>query len=261
MDAREYVHKHIDELRAIQSNIDIDADDGTGRFQSKKSRLEERRAAVEPLVRVMMSFIRKGYSVKDISAIIEALGLEIGSTYVKLVKEGVSAALKKQRQEKREQQANFKKNALAKRNEAFTKRQETNMYPKRFTSSKPTPPKDMTSSVRAKLNLRHIQQVDQPASVSPSENTRKAKLSVSSLESHSIPKQSAHKKAHGQIEGLEEDGRLFNSEKDMYLRALDKVGNNLQQPNPRIHATNDVRAAVRHLPNGSQLANRLRAWR
>ena len=96
MDAREYVHKHIDELRAIQSNIDIDADDRTGRFQSKKSRLEERKAAVEPLVKVMMSFIRKGYSVKDISAIIEELGLEIGSGYVKLVKEGVNAALKKQ---------------------------------------------------------------------------------------------------------------------------------------------------------------------
>ena len=114
MDAREYVHKHIDELRAIQSNIDIDADDGTGRFQSRKSRMEERRAAVEPLVKVMMSFIGKGYSVNDIGAIIETLGLEIGSTYVKLVKEGVNAALKKQRQEKREQQANFKKNALAK---------------------------------------------------------------------------------------------------------------------------------------------------
>ena len=142
-----------------------------------------------------------------------------------------------------------------------TKKQEVAQYPKRYTTSKPIVQADITSTYKPKLNLRHIQQVDQPPSVSPSENTRKAKLSVSSLESHDIPKQSAHRKAHGQIEGLEEDNRIWNSEKDMYIRALGKVGNNLQQPNPRIHATNDVRAAVRGLPNGSQLANRLRGWR
>ena len=145
-------------------------------------------------------------------------------------------------------------------NKKATKKQEVAQYPKRYTTSKPTPPKSMTNSARVKLNLRHLQQVKQPPSVSPSENTRKAKLSVSSSESYNVGKTSSHKKARGRIQGLEEDGRLFNTEKDMYLRALSKVGN-LPQPTPRIHATNDVRAAVRRLPNGSQLMNRLREWR
>ena len=84
---------------------------------------------------------------------------------------------------------------------------------------------------------------------------------MSSVQSHNIPKQSTHKKARGQIQGLDEDGPIWNSEKDMYVRALRKVGDTLQQPNPRIHATNDVRAAVRGLPNSQPLMNRLRGWR
>ena len=239
-DARSYAGKHMDELRAIQSNIEIQCHEKPGPYQSKKDIKDEIRETVQPVVGIVLSFIRsKGYSSDDTHDIINALGLSMPSSYERLVKSGVSIELSKK----------------------ATKKQEVKQYPPRYTTSKPIVQADITSTYKPKLNLRHIQQVDQPPSVSPSENTRKAKLTVSGSESHSIPKQSAHKKAYGQIEGLEEDDRIWNTEKDMYIRALGKVGNNLPQPNPRIHATNDVRAAVRRLPNGSQLANRLRAWR
>ena len=238
-DARSYASRHMDELRTIQSNIEIQAHEQPGAYQSKKDIENEIRETVQPVVSIVLSFIRKGYSPDNTHDIIVALGLSMPPSYERLVRSGVTIAM----------------------NKKATKKQETDMYPKRFTSSKPSPPTDITSTYRPKLNLSHIQQVDQPATVSPSENTRKPSLSVSSSESHNIPKQSTHKKARGQIDGLEEDGRIWNTEKDMYVRALRKVGNSLQQPNPRIHATNDVRIAVRGLPNSQPLLNRLRGWR
>ena len=83
-------------------------------------------------------------------------------------------------------------------NKKATKKQEVKQYPPCYTTSKPIVQADITSTYKPKLNLRHIQQVSQPPSVSPSEKTRKS-LSVSSSQSHNIPKQSSHKKARGQM--------------------------------------------------------------
>ena len=190
----------------------------------------------------------------DIEKVMDGFGVKLTSGMENYLEACVAPELMAKKQEIPSIQQQAKKQVKQ------TKKQEVKQYPARYTTSKPTPPKDMTSTYKPKLNLQHIQQVDLPPSVSPSENTRKAKLSVSSSESHHVVKQSKHKKAHGQIEGLEEDGRLFNSEKNMYIQALDKVGN-LQQPAHRIHATNEVRAAVWRLPNATQLANRLTNWR
>ena len=66
---------------------------------------------------------------------------------------------------------------LAKEVKKQTKRQETRQYPPRFVSSKPSRPRDITSTFRTKLNLKHLRQTKQPESVKPSENTRKRNLS------------------------------------------------------------------------------------
>ena len=142
------------------------------------------------------------------------------------------------------------------------KRQEVKQYPPRYTTSKPTPPKPMTSTYKPKLSLSHIQQVNQPASVPPSENTRKPKLSVSSVQSKQIPEQTSHEREMGQIQGIEEDGRIYNSEKDMYISALGKLGRytNLPQPRYKIRATNDVLNEVEGLPGRKRFTKRLTGW-
>lgn len=142
------------------------------------------------------------------------------------------------------------------------KRQEVKQYPPRYTTSKPTPPKPMTSTYKPKLNLSHIQQVNQPATVPPSENTRKPSLSVSSVRSKHIPEQISHEREKGQIQGIEEDGRIYNSEKAMYISALEKLGRytNLPQPRYRIKATNDVLTEVEGLPGRKRFTRRLTGW-
>lgn len=127
-------------------------------------------------------------------------------------------------------------------NKKQTKRQEVKQYPPRYTTSKPKPIIDIKSTSKPKLNLSHIHQVHQPSKVSPSENTRKAK---------------------GQIQGLEEDKRIWNSEKDLYLNAWKKVGDDINTIPQKsgIHSTADVRAAVKKLDHGKAIGNRLSSWR
>ena len=144
-----------------------------------------------------------------------------------------------------------------------TKKQQVKQYPPRYTTSKPTPPKPMTSTYKPKLNLQYIQQVNQPATVSPSENTRNVKLTVSSTSSKHIPEQVSYEREKGQIEGLEEDGRIYKSEKDMYISALGKLGRYVHLPQPRhkIRATNDVLNEIDWLPGGNKrFSKRLTSW-
>ena len=124
-----------------------------------------------------------------------------------------------------------------------TKRQETQQYPPRFTTSKPQPIVDITTTHKPRLNLSHIQQVHQPGQVLPSENTRARR--------------------RGQIDGLEEDKRIWNSEKDLYVKAWERIGDGISKLPQRtgIHATNDVRAAVKGLKYGKAIGNRLCGWR
>ena len=119
------------------------------------------------------------------------------------------------------------------------KHEELKQYPPRFTTSAPQPLIDIKSTAKPKLNLSHVFQVHQPESVKPSENTR----------------------AKGQIQGLEEDGKIWNSEKGLYITALKEIGGELPKHDHDIHATNDVRAAVRSLKHGKALSKRLVSWR
>ena len=235
-DAKAYQMKHLDELRVIQSNIDIEKKRIKGRHQSDNDIKKEAMATVQPLVKIIQSFISKGYQVSDTKDIILTLGFEIPNEYIDLTKKMVSVSMSKKQ----------------------TKSQEVKQYPPRYTTSKPQPPKDMTSSVRAKLNLRHIQQANQPASVSPSENTRKPKLSVSQSNHHGRENKIDY--SIGIIKGVEADNRIFNSELKKYKKALmrlnDKGAIDQLPAKSGIHATNDARASVKSFVPG-----RLTSWR
>ena len=126
-------------------------------------------------------------------------------------------------------------------NKKQTKKEEVKQYPPRYTTSKPKPIIDITSTNKPKLNLSHIYQIHQPAKVSPSENTR----------------------ARGQIDGLEEDKRIWNSEKDLYVKAWSKIGDDIKSMSQRtgIHSTADVRKAIKKLEHGKAIGKRLKSWR
>ena len=213
-DCKAFRDKHIDDLRMIQSNIKFDIMSRKGRPLDENSK-----DAIRPLAKIIQSFISKGYQVSDTKEIIQTLGFSIENEYIDLVKRMVSVSMNKKQ----------------------TKKQEVKQYPPRYTSSKPYKPKDLTTTYKPKLNLSHVHQVNQPASVIPSENTR----------------------ARGQIEGLEEDKRLWNSEKDLYLEAWQKIGDNVNkvQHKTNIHATNDIRAAVKKFGHGKEISKRLTSWR
>ena len=121
---------------------------------------------------------------------------------------------KEGRQSIRNSQASFRKNALRLRN-------------RYFTSSEPEPPHSITSTVRPKLTLTHIHEPVAPVSIPPDELNR----------------------AIGRIEGLEEDGRLWNAEKDKYLSAWKLLGVDVDKvPHKKhIHATRLIRQAVSEL--------------
>ena len=213
-DCKAYRDKHFDELRVIQSNIKFDVMSRRGRPLDGSSM-----DTMRPVAKIIQTFISKGYQISDTKDIIQTLGFTIDDEYIDLVKKMVRAVTSKKQ----------------------TKKQEVKQYPPRYTTSKPSPIVDITSTDRPKLNLSHIHQVHQPASVSPSENTR----------------------AKGQIEGLEEDKRIWNSEKDLYLKAWQKIGDNIDKVphKTNIHATNDIRAAVKKLKHGTTIGNRLVGWR
>ena len=232
-DVKAYRDKHMDELRMIQSQIRFDV-----MSRGNKPLDEGSRETVQPIVKIVLSFIRnKGYSISDTKDIIKAIGFTMSDDYIDLIKKSVSVL----------------------QNKIQTKKQEVKQYPPRYTTSKPKPIIDITSTDRPKLNLSHIQQVHQPASVSPSENTRKAKLSVSSSNHHKRDNKIDY--SFGGVKGIEADDRIWNTEVKAYKKALTRLSeaNMISQLPSKsgIHSTNDARNAVRHLvPKG-----RLGSWR
>ena len=234
-DVKAYRDKHYDELRYIQSEIRFDSMSRKGRDWDESSSL-----TIKPLIKLVLSFIRsKGYSIDDTEHIIKGIGFSIPDDYINHIKIGLRAILN--RKQTREQEVK---------------------HPPRYTTSKPNPPKDMTSTYKPKLNLSHIHQVHQPVSVPPSEKDRK--LVISASLNHDKPGRKRHKRALGHIEGIEHDKRIWNSEKDLYLKAWKKVGDNinkLPKHDHDIHSTADVRAAVKKLDRGKDIASRLTSWR
>ena len=232
-DAKAYRDKHMDELRVIQSQIKFDVMSRNG----KKPIDEGSRLTVQPLVKLVLSFIKnKGYSVEDTKDIIKGIGFTMPDDYINFIKTGVKAMMNKKQ----------------------TKKQEVKQYPPRYTTSKPQRQKPITSTDRPKLNLSHIQQVHQPQSVSPSESTRKASLSVSSSVHHGRENRTDF--SLGVIKGIEKDDRIYNTEVKAYrksLQALKDKGTIDQLPKKSgIHATNDARSLVGRLVPG-----RLTSWR
>ena len=233
-DAKAYRDKHYDELRFIQSEIKFDVMSRNG----KKPLDESSRLTIQPLVKLVLSFIKnKGYSVDDTKDILGAIGFEIPDEYINLIKTGIKAVM----------------------NKKHTKRQEVKQYPPRYSTSKPTPPKPITSTDKPKLNLSHIQQVHQPESVLPSENTRRIKLSVSASNHHGRENKTDY--SIGVVKGCEADNRIFNSEIKAYKKALktlkDKGTIDILPKKEGIHATKDARAIVGKLVNKGRLVG----WR
>ena len=101
-----------------------------------------------------------------------------------------------------------------------TKHQEKRQYPTTYSTSKPSKPKDITTTSKPKLNLSHVQQVHQPNHVLPSENNRK--LSVSSSSYHGRDNNVDY--SFGLVEGIEADNRIYNSELKQYREALKSIG-------------------------------------
>ena len=135
-DVKAYRDKHMDELRMIQSQIRFDV-----MSRGNKPLDEGSRETVQPIVKIVLSFIRnKGYSISDTKDIIKAIGFTMSDDYIDLIKKSVSVL----------------------QNKIQTKKQEVKQYPPRYTTSKPKPIIDITSTDRPKLNLSHIQQVHQP---------------------------------------------------------------------------------------------------
>ena len=230
-DCKAYRDKHMDELRVIQSNLKFDK-----LSRGNKPLDEGSKQTVQPLVKIVLSFIKKGYSIEQTKDIIKGIGFSIDDEYIDLIKKIIMVAKSKK----------------------STKKQETAQYPSRYTSSKPTYPKPMTTTDKPKLNLKHLQQAKQPKSVSPSENTRKAKLNVSSSIYHKRDNRTDY--SIGVVKGIEADNRIWNSELKTYKKALTRLqeNNTLDQLPQKtgIHSTADARAAVSGLVKG-----RLSSWR
>ena len=184
----------------------------------------------------------------DIEKVVDALDIQLTSGQLNYLESCIAPQVMKKSklQQQTKQQAKQ------------TKRQEVAMYPPRFTTSKPIPPQPMTNTIRPKLNLKHMKQAKQPASVSPGESTRKPNLSMSLAEHHGRNNKLDY--SFGVVSGVESDNRIFNSELKSYKEALKhlKDNNMINALTKRtgIHATNDARAAVRELVKG-----RLTAWR
>ena len=145
---------------------------------------------------------------------------------------------KEGRQSIRNSQAAFRRNALRLRN-------------RYFTSSEPELPHAMTSTARPKLSLSIVHEPVSPVSIPPDELNR----------------------AIGRIEGIEEDGRIYNAEKDRYIDAWMKIRSDADKVKSRsgIRATKLIRQAVRELNQTSSdetikhmadvIVKRLASWR
>lgn len=231
-DCKVYRDHHMDELRVIQSQIKFDK-----MSRGNKPLDEGSKLTVQPLVKIISSFIKnKGYSINDTKSILQTLGFSIDDEYIDLIKKSLMVAPSKKQ----------------------TKKQEVKQYPPRYTTSKPMPPQEMTTSIRPKLNLKHLQQAKQPKSVSPNENTRKAKLSIDSPIHHDKVNKTDY--SIGVVKGIEADNRIWNSELKTYKKALTRLQENntldLLPQKTGIHSTNDARTAVGRLVKG-----RLIGWR
>ena len=231
-DCKAYRDKHMDELRVIQSQIKFDKMSRGNKPLDNGSKL-----TIQPLIKLINSFIKnKGYLINDTKSILQTLGFSIDDEYIDLIKKSLMVSKSKKQ----------------------TKKQEVAQYPPRFTSSKPLPPQEMTTSIRPKLNLKHIQQAKQPKSVSPNENTRKPKLSIDSPIHHKRDNKIDY--SFGVVKGVEADNRIFNSETKAYKKALTRLkeANMINQLKDKsgIHSTNDARAAV-----GGLVKGRLSSWR
>lgn len=148
----------------------------------------------------------------------------------------------------RKAQSDFRRNALRLRNQ-------------HFTSSVPEPPHDMTTTERPKLNLFSIHQTSPPVSIPPSEKDRKPTLSLSSV--HHRGRDDRIDYCLGVVDGVEADNRIYASELNLYRNAMDRIHDDLDLLPKRtgIHATNDVRAAVRRLAHAETISKRLTGWR
>jgi len=160
------------------------------------------------------------------------------------------------------------------------KHSEVNQYPRRFTTSTPTPIVNITSADKPKLNLSHMHQVDQPESVTPSENTRapshRIQLDLSNSEhvgrdssgriqldlSHSehVGRDNHIDYSIGVIRGVEADDRIYKKEVDPYALAICRLRrknmlDKLPRRNSPVHATALARDTV------GTLGGRLTAWR
>ena len=245
-DTKAYRDKHIDELRVIQSDITFDKRSRNGRELDEGSK-----EVVQPLIKLMRTFMNKGYSIDDTKDILAALGFDIDDEYIDLIKKGIRSSMNKKQRMKAQVKAQAQE----------IKRQETKQYPPKFTTSKPQPIIDMTSTYKPKLNLSHIHQVNQPQSVLPSENTRKPSLNISQSSHHGRDDKLDY--SLGQVSGMEADNRIWNSESYNYYKALDKINDRFDELPKKtgIHATNDVRAAIKKLKYGKEIAKRLTSWR
>ena len=225
----------MDELRFIQSELRFDKMPRNGRELDESSRL-----TVQPLVKLILSFIRnKGYSVDNTKDIIKGLGFDIDDEYIDLVKKAVRISMSKKQ----------------------TKRQEVKQYPPRYTTSKPKPIIDITTTNKPKLNLSHIHQVHQPQSISPSENTRKPTLSMS--KSSHTGRDDKLDYSFGQISGIEADNRIWNTEGAKYFKAFDRINDRINELPKKtcIHTTNNVRASMKKLKHSKEISKRLTSWR
>ena len=188
---------------------------------------------------------------------------------------------------KRDRQSNFKKNALRLRN-------------RYFSTSEPEPPHYMTTTHRPILDLvkedrqglinvlpdevydvvdeerrdaihngvklNKIGKYTSNAAITHLNHQKLEQLRNSEMVKNIFQKlarehKHSKKEARGIIKGIEADGVVYNSEKDMYVRALKALGNDFDVPQPlrKIRATRDVHSAVQNSVPG--FSNRLSPWK
>ena len=235
-DAREYRNKHMNELRAIQSNLSIDQRTRRNGFGSD----EDTRLVLKPLIDIVVKFIQnKGYTIEDTEDILKTIGFDVSSRNVRLIKEDLQASKQASKHANNSKQTN---------------------------KDNPAP--------KPKLNLFNIQQSNPPVSIPPQMKSRTS-LSISSPSmSESRAQETKLKRSKyrhvgrdnkldysfGVVKGVESDNRIYNSEIRPYYKALKRLHdadmiNQLKQ-RTGIHATNRVRSSVSSLVPG-----RLTSWR
>lgn len=249
------------------------------RLDQNKHSLEGTQRHINELAEIVLRFMNQyNYTnyddeddcCDDIEKVVDALDIQLTSGQLNYLESCIASQLMKKKSEPKPHppqdtttsvraKLNFKHlQGQAKQHVKEVKKQEVKQYPPRFTTSKPEPIVDITSTHKPKLNLSHIQQVHQPASVAPSENTRKSSLSMSSSVHRGRDNKIDY--SFGLVDGIEADNRIYNSELKSYREALKSINERklISQLPKRtgVHATNDARAVVGQLVKG-----RLTSWR